>query len=285
MNCSFVLCVCVQLYVEREQINISLWRVVDLWYKYTEKQLIPHPLPPPMNQKIYQCEALWINDITSKLRNRWFPVDPKVCRYLRYLVPSNCKHHTVTKTSQQPTSVLKSKTFQLTFTRHVVTRMHSSGMCTVCCSGRLSCHAHPHHACRLPSSHCPPSFATHAPSFTTHTSFTTHLPFATYPTPGQNYWHTLVKTLPFPQLLLQTVKIYIAGAVLPQLNSWTAIVILWSSNETVFVTLCFQLCAWSSQLLCVWRCVWRYVVHINISFFVEFPRHYVYLLKLHDIWQ
>ena len=63
----------------------------------------------------------------------------------------------------------------------LVTRMHSSRMCTVCCSGRLPCHtcspptmhnplphtppcqAHPRHAHTPPSQVCPPGM--HAPTF------------------------------------------------------------------------------------------------------------------------
>ena len=70
-----------------------------------------------------------------------------------------------------------------------------------------------------PTTHtvCPPCIAPllphMPPTFAMHTPVTTHLPLATRPIPPpppvHNYWHILVKTLPFPQLLLRMVKIYI----------------------------------------------------------------------------
>ena len=61
--------------------------------------------------------------------------------------------------------------------------MHSSRMCTVCCGGRLSCHARsPSHACPLPTTHAllpcmpPLPFAMPLP-------FTMHAPLPHMPPP------------------------------------------------------------------------------------------------------
>ena len=90
------------------------------------------------------------------------------------------------------------------------TRMHSSRMRTVRCSGRLSCHA-----CPLPATHAPTAMHVSLPCMTPpHTPPATYAPLPCIPPlphmpppphmppchahpPGQNSWHTLVKTLPF----------------------------------------------------------------------------------------
>ena len=60
----------------------------------------------------------------------------------------------------------------------MTTRMHSSRMHTIHCSGPLSCHARPCHAC--PHHTCPP--ATHAP-------LATHTPCHAHPLPHMRSYH------------------------------------------------------------------------------------------------
>ena len=112
----------------------------------------------------------------------------------------------------------------------IVTRMHSSRMCTIHCSGRLSCHTcplpttHTHcHAhplphmpachtsclpCTCPPSHMPPCHtclpATHVPYHTCSPAMHAPPPHCvcpptchSHPFYGQNSWHRLVKTQPF----------------------------------------------------------------------------------------
>ena len=123
--------------------------------------------------------------------------------------------------AKQYHSLLNQRNIISWFLKYDLTRMHSSRMCTVRCSGRLSCHACPPPATHAPChTHPSPStpFTMHAP-FTTHAPFTMHasplchacsnlshmLPspcmpptFATHvPPPGQKEWYTLVKTLSF----------------------------------------------------------------------------------------
>ena len=75
------------------------------------------------------------------------------------------------------------------------TRMHSSRMRTVRCSGRLSCHAHP------PAMHAP---LCHACPFTMHAPFATHAsPLCHAHVPcGQT---DAYENITFPQLLLRAV--------------------------------------------------------------------------------
>ena len=106
---------------------------------------------------------------------------------------------------------------------YLATRMHSSRMPTVRCSGRLFCYAHP------PATHtwvtppfamhaafchaCPP-FAMHAPLSPCMPPCHTHplcqtCPLVATHAPPWTEWQTLVKTLPFCKLLLRTVTILI----------------------------------------------------------------------------
>ena len=101
--------------------------------------------------------------------------------------------------------------------------MHSSRICTINCSDRLSCHACPHplphtpllcHVCPLPCTHpchaplchtpslsCIPPFPTHP-----HTPFTMHTSFAMDALPLWTEFLThAYENITFPQLLLQTV--------------------------------------------------------------------------------
>ena len=122
----------------------------------------------------------------------------------------------------------------MTFFAKKRTRMHSRRMCTVCCSGHLSCHAplpcmppathaslplphkSHHHACPLlcmpPATHaplpchaCPPPPATHAP--TMHAP-NMHTPFSIHATPVDRMTD-VYEYITFPQLLLRSVKIYV----------------------------------------------------------------------------
>ena len=106
--------------------------------------------------------------------------------------------------------------------------MYSSRMCTVRCSGRLSCHAHtpathaplpcmsPCHAC-IPCHTCP-SFhhacpLCHVYPFAMHTLFAMQAPFTTHasPSPRQppftmhapSLWTDACENITFPQLLLR----------------------------------------------------------------------------------
>ena len=87
---------------------------------------------------------------------------------------------------------------EMTGKYYLKTRMHSSRMRTIRCSGSLSCHA-----CPLPRTD-PPS-TMHAP-FTTHITFPGHAPFVMH-TPSVDRMIDACENITFPQLLLWTVKI------------------------------------------------------------------------------
>ena len=88
------------------------------------------------------------------------------------------------------------------------TRMHSSRMCTIRCSGHLSCHACPPathapcHTCPLPC--MPPTM--HAPLHHTCPPFTTHTPMVPLATPTPDRMTDACENITFPQLLLRTLK-------------------------------------------------------------------------------